>query len=283
MTWNSGVREGSRAGPIASMTASTGVSDQASASTTVRCTWSSRSMKDIHRDTRVRSTTVLTIMPSSGSISGRLRFAAPVPTSRSCCPVYRYSSAAKPGVHGREQRHPVLPAERAQRARQLGRHPDPRRRAAHAHHRRPRPVGRQLQQVGRVGQQRGPVVHVRPQHLAPHPLPLPDRVVRVLDRRARAAATAGRPRTPRRGSTARTAAPPATIHRGRSGAPRGRRCSRHRRGAAAPSAPAAAGSGRTACAARRRSPPRPARPARRAPAAAPWPPAPAAAPRPRRS
>ena len=96
MTWNSGVRDGSRAGPIASMTASTGVSDQASASTTVAWTWSSNSAKDIWAATLVRRTRVLTIMPSNGSNSGRPRFAAPVPTSMSCWPVYRYSSAAKP-------------------------------------------------------------------------------------------------------------------------------------------------------------------------------------------
>ena len=35
-------------------------------------------------------------MPSICWSSGRLRFAAPVPTSMSSCPVYRYSSAANP-------------------------------------------------------------------------------------------------------------------------------------------------------------------------------------------
>ena len=90
------------------------------------------------------------------------------------------------------------------------------------------------------------MVHVSPQYLAPHPLPLPERVVGVLDGADRAAARAGRPRRPGRGRSARTAAPPATIRRARSGAPRGRGCSRRRRGAAAASAPAAAWSGRTA-------------------------------------
>ncbi len=84
-------------------------------------------------------------------------------------------------VHGREQRHPVLPAERPQCAGQLGRDLDPRRRAAEAHDRRPRAIGRQRQDVGCAGQQGGPVVHVSLQHLAPHPLPLPQGVVRVLD------------------------------------------------------------------------------------------------------
>ena len=196
---------------------------------------------------------MLTIMPSSGSISGRLRFAAPVPTSRSCCPVYRYSSAAKPAymVENSDTRCCRL-NERNARDSSAGtriRGAAPRMLMTDG---RGRSAG-SSSRSGASASSAGPVVHVRPQHRRPASTPVARSRSPRTGRRGRAAATAGRPRTPRTGSTARTAAPPATIHRGRSGAPRGRRCSRRRRGAAAASGPAAAGSGRTACAARRRS------------------------------
>ena len=41
-------------------------------------------------------------------------------------------------------------------------------------------IGRQLQDVRRAGQHGGAVVHVCLQYLASHPLPLPQRVIRVL-------------------------------------------------------------------------------------------------------
>ncbi len=85
------------------------------------------------------------------------------------------------GVHGGEQRHPVLAAEGSQLAGQLGGDEDARCPATEGHHRRSRPVGGQFQGVRGAGQTGGPVVDVGLQYLAAQPVPLPDRVVGVLD------------------------------------------------------------------------------------------------------
>ena len=90
-------------------------------------------------------------------------------------------------------------------------------------HRRPRTVRRQLQHRRRPASALLPVRHLRLQHLAAHPAPLPHRIVRILDRQA---AQADPPSPPQRPRTARSAPAPA-----RPSTSRPRRC-----GASSPAA-----------------------------------------------
>ena len=94
--------------------------------------------------------------------------------------------AAEKRLEGRQQNHekggPGAPGEPLEPLCQLVRQGEGQARSHERLDRRPRPVGRQIQHLRRPGELGSPVGELPLQHLACEPLPLPDRIVRVLDR-----------------------------------------------------------------------------------------------------
>ncbi len=96
----------------------------------------------------------------------------------------------KPGLQHHEQARPALPRQPRKPAVQIGPNSKPDPAAAMARDLRPRPVRRQLDLLGQVGQRRRPVRQLPRQRarclafLAQH-LPLPQRVVGILHRQRR--------------------------------------------------------------------------------------------------
>ena len=93
MAWISGVLDAVRAAPTASTTRSNGASWCASPASSVWRPCRSASAKRVPGSNRARSASVLTKNPISDAVSGRVRWATGVPTTRSDCPLQRASTA----------------------------------------------------------------------------------------------------------------------------------------------------------------------------------------------
>ncbi len=91
----------------------------------------------------------------------------------------------EPRQRRHEQRFPAPPAQSFQPLGEPGSQDHRLAGAAERSHRRPRPVGRQLEDGWMAGEPLAPVGELAFQHLAPQPLPLPDREISVLHRQLR--------------------------------------------------------------------------------------------------
>ena len=142
-------------------------------------------------------------VPSTVSISGRLRLALLAPRISRSWPESRWSSAAVGGEHRHERGRPLAARQGAQRLgerrREVQRAPP----APHPHHRRARPVGGELQGEGEPRQRLAPPGREVGEHLALEPLALPDGEVRIVHGGRRQRRRRGRPRRRRRARPSR--------------------------------------------------------------------------------